>query len=110
MPLIAAFAYADNVCCEQSHYNPFENCSSVDEVLEVYHAMVFQEHQQGVEIDPLDPGYFLEFVQEARNLKEAWIASNKNEEIFLEASKFLPGNCLELAKVIVSGSYCDLCF
>jgi len=110
MPLIAAFAYTDNIRFEQSQYDPFEDCSTVEEVLEVYYAMTVREHQEGVENDPSDPDYFLEFVQEARNLKEAWIASNKNEEIFLKASEFLPGNCLELAEIILSGSYCDLCF
>jgi hypothetical protein len=110
MPLIAAFAYADNICYEQSQFDPFENCSSVDEALETYHKMVFSEHQYGVEIDPSDPDYFLEFVQEAEELQKAWASSSGQEDVFLELAKGLPGNCLELAETIVAGDYSDLCF
>jgi hypothetical protein len=110
MPLNAATIYAENIAYEQAQYDPFEDCSTIDDVLAVYYQMVLCEHQDGVACDPTDPNYFLDAVQEARDLREAWIASNKNENIFLAASKFLPGNCLELAEIIVSGNYCDLRF
>jgi hypothetical protein len=110
MPLIAASAYADNICYEQSQCDHFEDCSSIVEVLEVYHKMVFLEHQEGVECDPSDPDYFLEFVQEAENLQKAWTLSNGQEDVFLELAKGLPGNCFELAETIVAGNYCDLRF
>lgn len=110
MPLIAASTYADNICYEQSNHDPFENCSNIGEVLEVYHTMTVREHLEGAKEDETEPNYFLEFVQEAVNLKEVWTLAKKDENSFLELAKGLPGNCFELAEIIVSGSYCDLCF
>lgn len=110
MPLIAGFAYADNICYKQSQFDPFENCSSIDEALDVYHEMVLSEHRYGVKIDPSDPNYFLEFVQEAENLQKVWALSSGQEDVFLESTKGLPGNCFELAETIVAGNYSDLCF
>lgn len=102
-------SYYENICFEQSQFNNFEDCSTIDEILNRYRSTLWTEHKFGVEIDPSEPEYFLEFVKVADDLIQAWRESY-DEEIFLKKAEAISQECLEIAEIIINGELCDLCF
>lgn len=104
--MLISNSYYENVCFAQSQFDPFEDCSTINEILIAYRSMLWAEHESGVESGP---EYFLEFVKIADDLIQVW-SESYDEEIFLKKAEAISQECLEIAEIIVSGDLCDLCF
>lgn len=95
-------SYVSNIVWQQSQYNNFQDCSTLGEILERYHQMVWAEHLAG---SKSESEYFLDFVEEAKTLIQTWADSDNNEQLFLQKAKLLSDNIFSIAETVVSGDY-----
>jgi hypothetical protein len=95
----------------QEMQGEYDDCKTISQAIVRYTQILETERAIGLRIDPTDTDYFLEFIQQAKHLSKLWKESSQDNNKFLELVRSQSlGFCEELAEILVSGNFNELCF
>lgn len=95
----------------QEAQGEYDDCETIAQAIARYTQILEDERVIGLRLDPGDTEYFLDWINQAQHLSNLWKKSKQDNDKFLELVRSQPlGNCQELAEILVSYDFNELCF
>lgn len=103
--------FAEYYCVSQEFQGDYDRCKTIAEAITQCIQILERERAIGLKLEPEDTNYFVDHLEDAKLLKQLWDDSQHDTGDFLELIVLQSSEVLEeLAHILVSGDFNELCF
>lgn len=103
--------FAECYAASQEFQGDYDDCETISEAIARYIQILEKERAIGLKLEPEDTHYFAQEIEDAKLLKQLWNDSQYKTGDFLELVVRQSSEVLEeLAHILVSGDFNELCF